>query len=197
MSNKLHWLRALALAVLAISLSGCGAVVVGGALTTAKVAHDRRTTGTFIEDQEIFLRAVAIRNEDAELERLSNINVDVFNLQVLLTGQAENPEIVESYRQRVAAIPRVRQVFNEVVIGAESTWSEATADAYLTTKVKLAMFDVDVPGFDPTRVKVTSAQGSVFLMGLVTVREADAATERARFVSGVKRVVKLFEYIEG
>lgn len=197
MSNKLHWLRALALAVLAISLSGCGAVVVGGALTTAKVAHDRRTTGTFIEDQEIFLRAVAIRNEDAELERLSNINVDVFNLQVLLTGQAENPEIVESYRQRVAAIPRVRQVFNEVVIGAESTWSEATADAYLTTKVKLAMFDVDVPGFDPTRVKVTSAQGSVFLMGLVTVREADAATERARFVSGVKRVVKLFEYIDG
>lgn len=197
MSNKLHWLRALALAVLAISLSGCGAVVVGGALTTAKVAHDRRTTGTFIEDQEIFLRAVAIRNEDEQLQRLSNINVDVFNLQVLLTGQAENPEIVESYRQRVAAIPRVRQVFNEVVIGAESTWSEATADAYLTTKVKLAMFDVDVPGFDPTRVKVTSAQGSVFLMGLVTLQEADAATERARFVSGVKRVVKLFEYIDG
>jgi osmotically-inducible protein OsmY len=197
MSNKLHWLRALALAVLAISLSGCGAVVVGGALTTAKVAHDRRTTGTFIEDQEIFLRAVAIRNEDEQLLQLSNINVDVFNLQVLLTGQAENPEIVESYRQRVAAIPRVRQVFNEVVIGAESTWSEATADAYLTTKVKLAMFDVDVPGFDPTRVKVTSAQGSVFLMGLVTLQEADAATERARFVSGVKRVVKLFEYIDG
>lgn len=197
MSNKLHWSRALALAVLAISLSGCGAVVVGGALTTAKVAHDRRTTGTFIEDQEIFLRAAAIRNEDEQLQQLSNINVDVFNLQVLLTGQAENPEIVESFRQQVAAIPRVRQVFNEVVIGAESTWSEATADAYLTTKVKLAMFDVDVPGFDPTRVKVTSAQGSVFLMGLVTLQEADAATERARFVSGVKRVVKLFEYIDG
>lgn len=197
MSNKLHWSRALALAVLAISLSGCGAVVVGGALTTAKVAHDRRTTGTFVEDQEIFLRAAAIRNEDAQLQQLSNINIDVFNLQVLLTGQAENPEIVESFRQQVAAIPRVRQVFNEVVIGAESTWSEATADAYLTTKVKLAMFDVDVPGFDPTRVKVTSAQGSVFLMGLVTLQEADAATERARFVSGVKRVVKLFEYIDG
>ncbi len=193
----MHWGRTIAIALLATSLTGCGAVVVGGALTTAKVAHDRRTTGTFVEDQEIWLRAVGIRNEDEELQRLSNINVDVFNLQVLLTGEAENAEIVERYRQQVAAIPRVRHVFNEVTIGAESTWSEATADAYLTTKVKLALFDVDVPGFDPTRVKVTSSQGSVYLMGLVTAQEADAATERVRFVSGVKRVVKLFEYIDG
>lgn len=193
----MHWGRTIAIALLATSLTGCGAVVVGGALTTAKVAHDRRTTGTFVEDQEIWLRAVGIRNEDEELQRLSNINVDVFNLQVLLTGEAENAEIVERYRQQVAAIPRVRHVFNEVTIGAESTWSEATADAYLTTKVKLALFDVDVPGFDPTRVKVTSSQGSVYLMGLVTAQEADAATERVRFVSGVKRVVKLFEYIGG
>lgn len=193
----MHWGRTIAVALLATSLSGCGAVVVGGALTTATVAHDRRTTGTFVEDQEIWLRAAGIRNEDEELRRLSNINIDVFNMQVLLTGEAENAEIVERFRQRVAAIPRVRHVYNEVTIGAESTWGEATSDAYLTTKVKLALFDVDVPGFDPTRVKVTSSQGSVYLMGLVTPREADAATERVRYVSGVKRVVKLFEYVDG
>jgi osmotically-inducible protein OsmY len=87
-------------------------------------------------------------------------------------------------------------VFNEVAIGAESTWGEATADAYLTTKVKLALFDVQIEGFDPTRVKVTSSQGSVYLMGLLTPTEADAVTEKTRFVSGVKRVVKLFEYID-
>lgn len=191
----MHWGRTLAVAVLATSLSGCGAVVVGSAITTAKVAHDRRTTGTFIEDQEIWLRAAAIRNEDEQLQRLSSINIDVFNMQVLLTGEAQNPEIVESFRQRIAEIPRVRHVFNEVAIGAESTWGEATSDAYLTTKVKLSLFDVDVPGFDPTRVKVTSSQGTVYLMGLVTPQEADAATERVRYVSGVKRVVKLFEYI--
>jgi osmotically-inducible protein OsmY len=197
MNAKMAAVRFLSIACFALALSGCGAVVVGGALTTAKVAHDRRTTGTFVEDQEILLKAISIRGNDAELQRKSNIGVDVFNLQVLLTGQAENMQIVEGFRQRVAAIPRVRTVFNEVAIGAESTWSEATADAYLTSKVKLSLFDIGIDGFDPTRVKVTSAQGSVYLMGLVTPTEADAVTEKVRFVSGVKRVVKLFEYIDG
>lgn len=176
-------------------LSGCGAVVVGGVATGAVVANDRRTTGTFVEDQEIQLRAINMRGDDPELEQLANINVTVYNLQVLLTGQAENMAIVERFRDRVLTIPRVRGVFNEVEIGAESTWGEATADAYLTTKVKLSLFDIDMEGFDPTRVKVTSSLGSVYLMGLLTTTEADAVTEKVRFVSGVKRVVKLFEYV--
>lgn len=185
----------LLIGILALALSGCAAVVVGGAATGAAVAHDRRTAGTFVEDQEIFLKAFRIRNSDEDLKRRSNINIEVFNLQVLLTGQAENMDIVEAFRQRVAGIPRVRTVFNEVAEGAESTWSEATADAYLTSKVKVAMFSVKIKGFDPTRVHVTSSQGSVYLMGLLTPTEADAVTEEVRFVSGVKRVVKLFEYL--
>ena len=185
----------LLIGILALALSGCAAVVVGGAATGAAVAHDRRTAGTFVEDQEIFLKAFRIRNSDEDLKRRSNINIEVFNLQVLLTGQAENMDIVEAFRQRVAGIQRVRTVFNEVAEGAESTWSEATADAYLTSKVKVAMFSVKIKGFDPTRVHVTSSQGSVYLMGLLTPTEADAVTEEVRFVSGVKRVVKLFEYL--
>ena len=185
----------LLIGILALALSGCAAVVVGGAATGVAVAHDRRTTGTFVEDQEIFLKAFGIRNSDEDLKRRSNINIEVFNLQVLLTGQAENMDIVEAFRQRVAGIQRVRTVFNEVAEGAESTWSEATADAYLTSKVKVAMFSVKIKGFDPTRVHVTSSQGSVYLMGLLTPTEADAVTEEVRFVSGVKRVVKLFEYL--
>jgi len=164
--------------------------------TTAAVAHDRRTTGTFVEDQEIFLRAVNMRNADEVLKEKSNINIEVFNLQVLLTGQAENPEIVERFRQQVLTIPRVRGVFNEVTIGAESTWGEATSDAYLTSRVKVALFNVGIEGFDPTRVDVTSSLGSVYLMGLLTPTEADAVTEKTRYVSGVKKVVKLFEYID-
>ena len=158
-------------------------------------AHDRRTTGTFVEDQEIFVRAVSMYESDDELQQKTNISFEVYNLQVLLTGQAENMDIVERFRQRVAAIPRVRTVFNEVTVGAESTWSEATADAYLTSRVKVALFDVGIDGFDPLRVTVTSSQGSVYLMGLLTPSEANAVTEKVRFVSGVKRVVKLFEYI--
>jgi len=181
--------------LLALGLSGCGAVVVGGAATGIAVAHDRRTTGTVIEDQEIFLRAIKLRSENEELKQKTNINVDVYNMQVLLTGQAENMEIVERYRDRLMQIPRVRTVFNEVTVGAESTWGEATADTYLTSKVKVALFNVKLPGFDPTRVKVTSSLGTVYLMGLLSPTEADAVTEEVRFVSGVKRVVKLFEYI--
>ena len=188
--------RGLLIGMLGVMLSGCAAVVVTGAATGAAVVHDRRTTGTVVEDQEILLRAITLREQDDSLKNKANINIDVYNLQVLLTGQAENPEIVERFRQQVADIKRVRTVFNEVAIGAESTWSEATADAYLTSKVKIALFDVKIEGFDPTRVHVTSSQGSVYLMGLLTSTEADAVTDKVRYVSGVKRVVKLFEYHE-
>ena len=188
--------RAIILGLLALLLGGCGAVVIGGAVATANVAHDRRTAGTLVEDQKILLEAISMRDADDALKKQANVGIDVFNLQVLLTGQAENFEVVEAFRQRVARIQRVRAVFNEVTVGAESTWSEATADAYLTARVKVALFNVKIDGFDPTRVTVTSSQGSVYLMGLLTPTEADAVTEEVRFVSGVKRVVKLFEYID-
>jgi osmotically-inducible protein OsmY len=197
MKRSIKLVRGCLILLTAALLSGCGAIVVGGVATGAVVAHDRRSTGTFVEDQEILLRAIGMRNGDPAIQQNANVNIDVFNMQVLLTGQAENMPIVERFRDRVLTIPRVRGVFNEVSIGAESTWGEATADAYLTTKVKLALFDVGIEGFDPTRVKVTSSLGSVYLMGLLTPTEADAVTEKVRFVNGVKRVVKLFEYIDG
>ena len=149
-----------------------------------------------VEDQEIKWRAMALRRQDRELAENSNIDIDVFNLQVLLTGQAENAEIVESFAKRVGTIQRVRSVFNEVAIGAQSTWSESASDSMLTARVKSAMFGLGIEDFDFSRVNVTSSQGSVFLMGLLTPTEADAVVEKARFVRGVKRVVKLFEYID-
>jgi osmotically-inducible protein OsmY len=195
MKSRANLVRGLLILLASSLLTGCGALVVGGVATGAAVAHDRRTTGTFVEDQEILLRAIRMRSEDPAIQQNANVNIDVFNLQILLTGQAENMPIVERFRDRLLTIPRVRGVFNEVAVGAEATWGEATSDAYLTSKVKLAMFDVDIGGFDPSRVHVTSSLGSVYLMGLLTPAEADEVTEEVRFVSGVKRVVKLFEYI--
>lgn len=190
--------RNLLIGFLALGMSGCAAVVVGGAAaTTAKVAHDRRSTGAFVEDQELFLEAVGLYNDDKELAAKSKIDISVYNRQVLLIGQAENMEIVESFAQRVGAIPHVNRVFNEVAVGAAPTLGESTSDAYLTARVKVDLFRVDIKGFDPTRVKVSTSLGSVYLMGLLTPTEADAVVEKVRFVSGVKRVVKLFEYIEG
>jgi len=185
-------LRPLIVLLAAALLGGCAAAVVGGA--AAGVAHDRRTTGTIIEDKEILLRAMRMRNADETLKQRTNIGIDVYNMQVLLTGQAENAGLVRSFQEKVAGIPRVRKVFNEVQIGAEGTWGEATSDTLITSKVKLAIIDVGIEGFDPLRVKVVTSQGIVYLMGLLSNSEADAVTEKVRRVSGVKRVVRLFEY---
>jgi len=185
------------LALLVMSfLSGCAAVVVGAGTTGATVAHDRRTTGTYIEDKAILLKALQMRSQDETLQKNSNISIEVYNLQILLTGQALDADIVARFRDRLTQIERVRHVYNEVTVGAEGTWSEAAADTYLTSRVKVEMFSVGIQGFDPLRVKVTSSLGTVYLMGLVTPEEADAVVEKVRYISGVKRVVRLFEYIK-
>ena len=195
--NKIHARTALlALALCSATLlGGCTAVVVGGTAAGVGVVHDRRTVGTVIEDKEIQLKALRILHSDEYLEKHSNIDVTVYNLVVLLTGQAESPEVVARFRDQVARLPRVRKVIDEVAIGAEGTWSDATADAYLTSRVKLALFDVGIEGFDPLRVKVVTSQGTVYLMGLLTPQEADRVTDKVRYISGVKKVVRLFEYI--
>ena len=177
-------------------LSGCAAVVVGAGTTGATVAHDRRTTGTYVEDKAILLKALQIRNQDVTLQKNSNISIEVYNLQILLTGQAVDADIVTRFREKLEKIERVRHVYNEVTVGAEGTWSEAAADTLLTSRVKVEMFSIKIPGFDPLRVKVTSSLGTVYLMGLLTPEEADAVVEKVRYISGVKRVVRLFEYID-
>ena len=177
-------------------LSGCAAVVVGAGTTGATVAHDRRTTGTYVEDKAILLKALQIRNQDEALQKNSNISIEVYNLQILLTGQAVDADIVTRFREKLEKVERVRHVYNEVTVGAEGTWSEAAADTLLTSRVKVEMFSIKIPGFDPLRVKVTSSLSTVYLMGLLTPEEADAVVEKVRYISGVKRVVRLFEYID-
>lgn len=190
---SLHILLALIIASL---LSGCAAVVVGAGTTGATVAHDRRTTGTYVEDKAILLKALQIRSQDEVLQKNSNISIEVYNLQILLTGQAVDADIVARFRDKLITIDRVKHVYNEVTVGAEGTWSEAAADTLLTSRVKVDLFNVGIQGFDPLRVKVTSSLGTVYLMGLLTPEEADAVVEKVRYISGVKRVVRLFEYID-
>jgi osmotically-inducible protein OsmY len=190
---SLHLLLALIIASL---LSGCAAVVVGAGTTGATVAHDRRTTGTYVEDKAILLKALQMRSQDEVLQKNSNISIEVYNLQILLTGQAVDADIVARFRDKLITIDRVKHVYNEVTVGAEGTWSEAAADTLLTSRVKVDLFNVGIQGFDPLRVKVTSSLGTVYLMGLLTPEEADAVVEKVRYISGVKRVVRLFEYID-
>ena len=189
-------LRILIALVITSLLSGCAAVVVGAGTTGATVAHDRRTTGTYVEDKAILLKALQMRSQDEMLQKNSNISIEVYNLQILLTGQAIDADIVARFRDKLLKIDRVKHVYNEVTVGAEGTWSEAAADTLLTSRVKVELFNVGIQGFDPLRVKVTSSLGTVYLMGLLTPEEADAVVEKVRYISGVKRVVRLFEYID-
>jgi osmotically-inducible protein OsmY len=177
-------------------LSGCAPVVVGGAATTASVAHDRRTTGSVVEDQAIEIRIHNRLNEDTEIDQQTHINVTSYDGIVLLSGEAPS----EALRSRAGQIARdtekVRRVHNEIQIAAPSSMMTRSSDSWITTKVKSSLFGVKIEGFDPTTVKVVTENGTVFLMGLVSKAEAEAATTYARGVSGVQRIVKLFEYLD-
>ncbi len=177
-------------------LNGCAPLVFGGMVAGANVIHDRRSTGAYVDDKEIKFKAISLRGENSDISEKTNIDIAVYNQRILLTGQAPNRALSQAFAQQVAEIPRVRHVFNEIEITEEASWSDAVSDTYLTGKVKMALFDIDIEGFDPTRVFVTSSLSSVYLMGLLTQPEIDAVTEKVRHLEGVKRVVRLFERIQ-
>ncbi len=178
------------------TLNGCAPVVVGGAAAGANVAHDRRTTGTFIEDQSIELKAYSALGDAGDLKKQSHINVTSYNLIVLLTGETPTEAYRYEAQDVVSRIDRVRRVHNELSVAAPSSLMSRSSDTVITTKVKTSLFGVKLEGFDPTRVKVVTERGNVYLMGLVTRAEGDAAAEQARNIGGVQRVVKLFEYYD-
>jgi len=176
-------------------LQGCAAMVVGGAATTAVVAHDRRTTGIMVEDQTIELKAYDRLAEIAEIKERGKVNVTSYNKVVLLTGQVPGDAARRQAEQAVSRVEQVRRVVNEIEIGSTASFGEHSRDLALTSEVKLRLTSVDIPDFDPLRVKVVTERGSVYLMGLLTQQEANAVTEVVRYISGVRRVVKVFEYI--
>ena len=186
-----------ALLALLGGLQGCAEVVVGGAAAGATVAHDRRTAGTFVDDEIIELKAAGKLSDDKEISSQTHINVTSYNTIILLSGEVPNEALRSRAAELVRPIAKVRQVHNELVIAAPSSLLSRTSDSWITTKVKTKLFGIkDMPGFDASRVKVVSENGTVFLMGIVKRVEADAATDVARRVAGVQRVVKLFEYID-
>jgi osmotically-inducible protein OsmY len=176
-------------------LQGCAAVLVGGAATGAAMAHDRRTPGAVLDDQRIEVEALDIKYKHADIAENSSISVTSYNGRVLLTGTAGSAQTSRRYADLVREIQGVSEVLNEVQTGESRKFSDATEDGYITSKVKLALFGVRLKGFDPTRVKVVTAGKTVYLMGLLTPEEAEAAVEKVRYVGGVERVVKLFEYV--
>lgn len=172
-------------------VTACFPVVVGGAAATGVMAADRRTSGVYVEDENIELKA---RGQlTASLPETAHVNITSFRGYVLLTGEVPSEEYKSHAANIVSKIESVKSVTNELVVSHRSTVSSRAKDTYITSKVK-TQFIAD-KRFQANYVKVVTENATVYLMGIVTQAEADAAVEIARNTSGVIKVVKIFEYM--
>ncbi|WP_298834908.1 BON domain-containing protein [uncultured Piscinibacter sp.] len=172
--------------------SACAPLLVGGAVVgTSMLVTDRRTSGTQLEDQAIELKA-RTRIREAVGER-GHVNVTSYNRTVLLTGEAAADTDKVAIEQAVAKVEGVRSVVNEVAVMGSSSLASRSQDAILTSKVKASY--IDAKDVFTNAIKVTTERGIVYLMGRVTEREANRASDIARGVSGVQKVVRVFEVI--
>ena len=165
-----------------------GAGVGAGALMIV----DRRNAETYLADEAIEIRSFNRINE--KFGDKVHINVTSYNLKVLLTGEVPDEGIKAELEKAVAGIANVKGVVNEAQVGAVSGFQARSNDTYITSKVKARFIDANK--FQANHVKVVTEAGTVFLLGLVTRKEADEAAEIARTTAGVKKVVRVFEYVE-
>ena len=182
----------LLLAGLTITLQGCAAGAAAGATTTGVVVYDRRDTGSFVNDEIIEWKVLDAVRGDKELYEQSHINATSFNQIVLLTGEIPSETLRVRADELAKGVKEVRQVHNETKVAAPSSMLSRSGDTWITSKVKTALINDNTEV--ATRTKVVTEQGIVYLMGIVTREESEAATDVARRVGGVQRVVKVFEY---
>lgn len=177
-----------------VFLSGCVAAVVGG---TAAVVHDRRSVGNVIDDGGIEVTVKQRIYNDPAVDKDDHIKVVSNNGIVLLVGETTTESKRAAATELAQSVDGVKQVHNELEVRFESSIGGRFDDSYLNTKVNTALLTKNpVPGFDPTRINVTTVRDIVYLMGLVTRTEGEAVADVARNVGGVAKVVKVFEYID-
>ncbi len=178
-------------ACLGACLSACAPVMIGGFAMGTMMATDRRTTGTQVEDEGIELRGAG-RIRDNLGER-GHVNITSYSRQVLLTGEVPTAQDRQSVEQVASKVENVRSVVNEIAVMEITSLSQRSSDALITGKIKASL--VDAKDLFASSFKVVTERGTTYLMGRVTQREADRATEIARGIDGVKKVVRLLEII--
>lgn len=186
-----RYIKSCTIVFICIWLSGCVAVAGGAVATGAVVANDRRTTGTFVEDQAIEIKAARELNSDTEIRDNTHISITSYNTVVLMTGETPSEDLRRKAVEIVRHVPAVTKVYNEIAVAAPSSYMSRSSDTMITTKVKTKLFGQE--GLDATKVKVVTERGIVYLLGLLDEQEASIATEAARQVGGVQKVVKLFQ----
>ena len=173
------------------ALQGCVPLVVGGAALGAASTMDRRTLGAQTEDKSITVKA------EIQVPKIvgdaGHVNIASFNRKVLLTGEVRDEAMKARVEAEVRRIENVVSVINELAIAGPSSYTSRSSDALITTNVKASL--VEMKTISATSFKVVTERGTVYLMGRVTQREGDLGAKIAQSVSGVQRVVKIFEYI--
>ncbi|NDI84871.1 BON domain-containing protein [Undibacterium sp. B2R-29] len=175
----------------AASLQGCVELVIGSAVMGTFAATDRRTFGAQTEDKSIVFKG-EVRISKA-LGDSAHVNVNAFNRRALLTGEVADEAARLRAENEMRAVEGVVSVMNELQVSGISSLSSRSNDALITTKVKATF--VDTKDMFASAFKVVTEGGVVFLMGRVTQREGDRAAQVAASISGVRKVVKVFEYI--
>ena len=194
MKQHQYYLSVILLASLWV-LQGCAPVAVTGATTAVStIAADRRTTGTFIEDETIEIKSRLALLDKKELNKRVHINFTSYNTWLLVSGEAPTEEDRQAVIELVKNVEKVSRVFNEITIAGPSSLLSRSSDTVITTKIKSKL--IAEQDLSSLHVKVVTENGVTFLMGLVSREEGDIATEIARRTGGVQKVVKLFEYRE-
>ena len=173
------------------ALQGCFPIVAAGVTTGVMATFDRRSVGTQTEDESIEWKASARVGE--KLGNKIHVNFTSYNRKVLVTGEALTEDVKAEAESIVGGLANVEEVLNYLTIGSPTSFSNRSNDAFITSKVKSR--SLDTGKFNPVHVKVITEAGVVYLMGMLTQSEADAAINVARHTAGVRKVVNLLEII--
>ena len=183
--------KSLVAVLLASQLSACGILAVGGVAAGASVMADRRTPGVQAIDNGIEMEANAALSK--RFGDNAHINVTSFNQKVLLTGEAKDADIKGQAGAYIKAMKNARTVFNEIVIGPNSTYTARANDSYLESKIKTQMIFTDK--LPSNSMSIVAEGTSIYLMGILTQNEADLAKKVASNTNGVKDVYVYFDII--
>lgn len=170
------------------------ALIAGAAIATVDIIHDRRTVGEYVDDTSIELTIQNYIIANPSIRNSTHIKAVSWNGILLVTGEIDTEETKQVLMTKIQTIAGIRQVVDESTITGKTALLARTNDAWISTKVKSQL--LLKTGLDANRVKVITTRGSVYLMGIVTSNEAMIATDLARNVKGVARVIKVFEYKE-
>jgi len=178
-----------------LMLQGCiGAVAIGSAAVATKSATDPRTVGTQVDDGTLEVRVSNALSKDTQLSQEARISVTAYQGKVLLTGQAPSTELASRAKQIAMGVEGTTEVYNEIRKGTPISLGTASMDTWITTKVRSQLLASDT--VKSSNVKVTTENGEVFLLGLVTRREGTSAAQIASKVGGVKHVTTAFSYLD-